>query len=47
MTLTQGATLPRTGGTTTQPLVLAGTLGLALGLAMLLLGSRRTAAENR
>jgi LPXTG-motif cell wall-anchored protein len=46
VTLTQDATLPRTGGTTTQPLALAGGLGLALGLAMLLLASRRTAVEN-
>jgi len=46
VTLNQDATLPRTGGTTTQPLALAGGLGLALGLAMLLLASRRTAVEN-
>lgn len=32
--LTQDATLPRTGGTTTQPLALAGGVGLGLGLAI-------------
>lgn len=46
VTLTQDATLPRTGTPMTQPLALAGGLGLALGLAMLLLASRRTAVVN-
>lgn len=45
-TLVQDATLPRTGSTATQPLVLAGALGLALGLAMLMLTYRRTPVEN-
>jgi LPXTG-motif cell wall-anchored protein len=45
-TLVQDATLPRTGATATQPLVLAGALGLALGLAMLMLGYRKTPVEN-
>jgi hypothetical protein len=44
--LVQDATLPRTGSPATQPLALAGVLGLALGLA-LLLASRRTAVESR
>ena len=45
-TLVQGDTLPRTGATATQPLALAGGLGLTLGLAMLLLTNRKRAIER-
>jgi hypothetical protein len=46
-TLVRDETLPRTGTAVTQPLALAGGLGLALGLAMLMLAYRKTTVENR
>jgi LPXTG-motif cell wall-anchored protein len=44
-TVVQDATLPRTGATAI-PLALAGGLGLASGLTMLLLGRRKTAVQS-
>jgi LPXTG-motif cell wall-anchored protein len=45
--LVRDGTLPRTGTALTQPLALAGGLGLALGLAMLMLAYRKTTVEHR
>ena len=45
-TLVAGDTLPRTGSAATNMLVLAGGLGLAFGLMMLMLGRRKTAISN-
>ena len=43
-TLVAGDTLPRTGAAATHPLALAGGLGLAFGLMMLMLARRKTAS---
>ena len=45
-TLVAGDTLPRTGAAATNMLVLAGGLGLAFGLMMLMLGRRKTAIHS-
>jgi hypothetical protein len=45
-TLVQGGTLPRTGTAATHPLALAGGLGLAFGLMMLMLARRKTAIHS-
>ena len=45
-TLVAGDTLPRTGASATNMLVLAGGLGLAFGLMMLMLGRRKTAIHS-
>jgi LPXTG-motif cell wall-anchored protein len=45
-TLVRDDTLPRTGATATQQLALVGGLGLALGLALLMLSYRKTAVES-
>ncbi len=45
-TLVAGDTLPRTGAAATNTLVLAGGLGLAFGLMMLVLARRKTAIHS-
>ncbi len=45
-TLVAGDTLPRTGAAATNMLALAGSLGLAFGLMMLMLGRRKTAIHS-
>ena len=45
-TLVAGDTLPRTGAAATNTLVLAGGLGMAFGLMMLMLGRRKTAIHS-
>ena len=45
-TLVAGDTLPRTGAAATNMLALAGGLGLAFGLMMLMLGRRKTAIHS-
>jgi len=45
-TVVQGGTLPRTGAAATHTLALAGGLGLAFGLMMLMLARRRTAVHS-
>ena len=45
-TLVAGDTLPRTGAAATNMLALAGGLGLAFGLMMLMLGRRKTAIQS-
>jgi len=47
VSLTRGDTLAHTGAARTRTLALAGVLGLVLGLAMLLLGYRKTAVVSR